>query len=159
MSSVQNFEECPICKGICFVETDIKTQESIKLCFTCGRDERMVLCRDAKNNVVFDENNQPKYKLIIKEGYGAAHLIYTDGRGRVCVFHEKPTEEELQQLSSLFNDAYVDHNISYLLLWDAANQKAVNLIGPLPPTMEEFLKAEAELEQELKDSNGSPKGH
>ncbi len=159
MSSVQNFEECPVCKGMCFVETDIKTQETFEICFTCGRNERIELCRDEKNNVIFDENNKLTYQCIINEGYGVAHLIYTEGRGRIFLFHEKPTEEEIQELSLLFNDVDVDRNISYLLLWDAANQKAVNVIGPLPPTMEEFIRSEAELEQEQKDSIGSPKGH
>ena len=148
MSSVQNYEECPVCKGLYLVETDIKTQEVYKVCFTCGRIEKFELARDESNNIVFDENENAKYNHEIKDGYGVANFLYIGGRGSICAFCEKPNEERIEEFRPLFNDESVDKELSYMTLWDDEKKEVVSLIGPMPPTFEEFEKAQKKLEEQ-----------
>lgn len=142
MSSVQDYEKCPQCGGVCVVEFDCRTYEEYKFCHRCGKTEEYSIVRNDDGEPVLDEKGAPEYITKDNMGYGCIFLSGKKGVSTSYSFNEPYDIEEMKAyyLKTLENPD-IDEETSYFVYWDTEKKEIVMLFGYDPGTYRDFEKS------------------
>lgn len=154
MSSVQDFMECPQCKGLYITEFQCRTAEETRTCFRCGRNEQWFIRCNEQGEAIMDEQEKPQLDYRCEDGCGAMRLSQTNGFAQVWVFHEPISEEIKKFFREAMKDEAISKENSYLTSWDEEKKEVVAVYGNLPPTYEEIEGEEDEQEPSEEGQNG-----
>lgn len=133
MSSFQDYEPCPQCGGICFVDFNCRTHEEYRFCERCGKTEKYYIRRDDELNAILDENGAPEYVDEKSGGYGCITIVMNEG---VSTVHSLDETFDLEKMKANYlkklEDPKVNKENSYFTYWDSESKQIVAVFGEDP---------------------------
>lgn len=139
MGSVQDYEKCPQCGGVCYTDFETQTAEYYASCNRCGYSYSYTLKRCIRKRVVFNRDGTPVYKERESFGYGTAHEAVKNGFTRRYSFHKPYIKRYKRAFNKFLSSKYADTKESKLIIWDIKTNTLKSLYGDMPPSFDEVV--------------------